>query len=97
MSMEYGRYGLKSFSWGIADVFAADGSGHILTCCEDHFPLTYTDQNTNERHIIEADSEQVSPIFADYELDFYPSCDLCGKVWEYTNLTEEGISSEDQR
>jgi hypothetical protein len=81
--MEYSSYGgligIKAWSWAIAEVFAADGSGHIGTYCEHHLPEG-----------IDADSEQVSPIFASDELDYYPACDVCGEQYTYMGLTEDG-------
>ena len=40
------------------------------------------------------DKEAGYPIFADSEWDYYPSCDLCGKIFDYINLTDEGRNYE---
>ncbi len=39
-------------------------------------------------------AKEVSPIFADSEWDFYPSCDSCGLRFTYVNLTTEGQKYE---
>ena len=35
-----------------------------------------------------------SPIFADSEWDYYPACDICGRVLDYVCLTTEGKEQE---
>jgi hypothetical protein len=103
MPMEYSNYGgmsgLKTWSWAIADVFYADGSGHIITGCERHFPLEITDKDGSaaSKVTITADSDDVSPIFADDELDFYPVCDICGEEHTYMSLTEYGEEELQER
>ena len=37
-----------------------------------------------------AKDEDIYPIFADSEWDFYPVCDGCGEVHDYMGLTDEG-------
>ena len=37
---------------------------------------------------VTADSEEVSPIFADSEWDCFPVCDACGEVHGYVNKVE---------
>lgn len=39
---------------------------------------------------VSVDSDEVSPIFADSEWDYYPVCADCGTVHDYVNLTAEG-------
>jgi len=99
--MEYSNYGgmtgLKTWSWEIADVFSSDGGGHILTCCEEHFPLEITDKDGGNKVTIPADSDDVSPIFADDEMDYYPTCEICGRQHTYMKLTEYGQQELEER
>jgi len=39
---------------------------------------------------VTVNSEDVYPVFADSEWDYYPVCDVCGTVHDYVNLIEEG-------
>jgi hypothetical protein len=41
--------------------------------------------------------EDITPIFADSEWDYYPSCDKCGSLHEYVSLTNEGQRYEQER
>jgi hypothetical protein len=43
---------------------------------------------------IEPDNEEVHPIFADSEMDSYPSCCQCGGKHDYMGLTTDGIMHE---
>jgi hypothetical protein len=43
---------------------------------------------------VSVDDEEVSPIFADSEWDYYPSCDVCGERHTYMNLTTQGYKNE---
>jgi hypothetical protein len=36
----------------------------------------------------------VNPIFASSEWDYYPSCDVCGKLCDYVGLTSDGEKYE---
>jgi hypothetical protein len=40
---------------------------------------------------VDVDSDDVCPIFADSEWDYFPSCDTCLKLHTYMNLTDEGM------
>ena len=39
---------------------------------------------------VDTDSEDVRPVFADSEWDYYPTCCECGAVHDYVSLTAEG-------
>jgi len=39
-------------------------------------------------------SDEVFPIFADSEWDYYPTCDVCGYKHEYMSLTSDGEKYE---
>lgn len=39
---------------------------------------------------VDVENEEVSPIFAGSEWDYYPVCDKCGEVHEYVGLTTDG-------
>jgi len=39
---------------------------------------------------VDVEGDDVSPIFADSEWDYYPVCAECGEVHNYINLTVEG-------
>ena len=39
---------------------------------------------------VDVESDEVSPVFADSEWDYYPVCAECGAVHDYVNLTAEG-------
>jgi len=39
---------------------------------------------------VDLENEGVHPIFADAEVDAYPTCDVCGTLHDYVSLTEEG-------
>lgn len=41
--------------------------------------------------------DHLSPVFADSEWDFYPTCDVCGAVMDYVNLTTDGQRYEEER
>ena len=43
---------------------------------------------------ITEDREEVSPVFADSEWDYYPTCDKCGCKHDYVSLTEYGQRHE---
>jgi hypothetical protein len=43
------------------------------------------------------DSEEVFPVFADSEWDYYPSCNKCGLIHTYMNLTSDGREYEANR
>lgn len=43
---------------------------------------------------VDPQSNEVMPVFADSEWDYYPACDKCGKVHDYVNLTPEGRAYE---
>jgi hypothetical protein len=38
----------------------------------------------------DADQEEMHPVFADSEWDYYPTCSHCGYRHEYVSLTSEG-------
>ena len=40
------------------------------------------------------DSDEVFPVFADSEWDYYPSCDKCCRQHDYVRLTTEGMEYE---
>ena len=46
---------------------------------------------------IEPGGDEVHPIFAGSEWDYYPSCAECGTVHEYVSLTEDGCRHEMKR
>lgn len=46
---------------------------------------------------VSSDDEEVSPIFADSEADYYPVCTVCGTVHDYTSLTVYGHEQERER
>ena len=46
---------------------------------------------------IDPQSDEVHPVFAGSEWDYYPSCAECGTVHEYVSLTEDGYRCEMQR
>lgn len=73
---------MKSYDYHGVHLFAADGSGHVATLCVGCFKELHPD--------ISIEAEQVAPIFADTEADYYPSCELCGGVFDYISLTQEG-------
>jgi hypothetical protein len=93
MPMEYSRYGMKTWSYSGYEVFAPDGSGHLGTVCEEHFSQMFPE--------LDEDAEYVCPIFADTEMDYYPSCEFhgCEVVFDYISLTEDGelYESENQQ
>jgi hypothetical protein len=39
---------------------------------------------------VDAEDEDVQPIFADSEWDYYPVCNQCGYEHDYVSLTNEG-------
>lgn len=43
---------------------------------------------------VSVESDEVSPIFADSEWDYYPICSVCGETHTYMNLTAEGRKFE---
>lgn len=58
----------------------------VTTCegevyCVDCLPDTYN-------------IDDVSPIFADSEWDYYPTCDNCHEKHEYMGLTSDGVLHE---
>lgn len=71
---------MKTFDYLGVDVFAENGSGHIITLCNECMEGATFD--------VEVDP---MPIFADSELDYYPECEACGVVFDYINLTEYGM------
>lgn len=73
---------MKAWDYEGVDLFAADGSGHIGTYCNECFATLHPTVDINAEH--------VAPIFATDERDYYPSCEWCGYVFDYINLTEEG-------
>lgn len=46
---------------------------------------------------VDVDSDDVSPIFADSEVDRYPVCRQCGAEHIYMNLTIDGQKWLDER
>lgn len=40
---------------------------------------------------VDANPEDIFPIFADEELDYYPVCDKCGHEHDYMSLTSYGL------
>lgn len=72
--------GMQPFHYQGVYTFAPDGSGHTGTYCNaDAVALGYN-----------LESENVHPIFADSEHDYYPECEVCGGVFDYVKLTPEG-------
>jgi hypothetical protein len=65
-------------SWSYAG-YTYDGD----TYCTNHLPAG-----------VDKDGDDVSPIFADSEWDYYPCCAECGAVFDYVNLTDEGRKAE---
>jgi hypothetical protein len=61
------------------DFFAYAFDGAVY--CAEHLPSS-----------ISADSPEVTPVFVSSEWDYYPSCDSCGKVFDYVSLTDYGRS-----
>ena len=45
---------------------------------------------------VNEDDEEVSPVFADSEWDYYPVCCVCGTIHDYVSLTSEGYAYEHQ-
>ena len=41
------------------------------------------------------ESEEVTPVFAEEEVDFYPVCDSCGTEHDYMSLTSAGMVHRD--
>lgn len=76
--------GMQPFDYRGVYVFAENGSsaGHLATLCNADFHKRYPNMS------IEA--ENIAPIFADTEADYYPACEECGGVFDYINLTREG-------
>lgn len=75
------KYTMHAFDYRGVYVFAPDGSGHIGTYCN---------ACAKEAGHEDLDADHISPIFATDEADSYPSCETCGGVFEYINLTEDG-------
>lgn len=71
---------MKAWDYEGVYVFAEDGSGHLGTYCN----------QDAKRRGYDLEAENLSPIFATDEGDFYDSCEDCGYVFSYINLTEEG-------
>ncbi len=46
---------------------------------------------------IDPEGEEVHPVFAGSEWDYYPSCAECGTVQEYVSLTDDGYRHEMKR
>jgi len=46
---------------------------------------------------VNVDDEEVQPIFADSEEDYYPCCNECGEEHNYVGLTTEGQAYEAKR
>jgi hypothetical protein len=46
---------------------------------------------------VDTDCEDVHPVFADSEWDYYPTCCACGETHDYVSLTTEGREYETQR
>lgn len=45
---------------------------------------------------ISIDSDEVFPVFADSEWDYYPTCAICFHRHDYVGLTEDGVDYEAQ-
>jgi hypothetical protein len=66
----------------------------------DYYGFTTSDGATIclecSRNLSEEETERLHfhPIFADSEWDYYPSCDICGDLLDYVNLTEYGREYE---
>jgi len=45
---------------------------------------------------VDTDSEDVQPVFADSEWDYYPTCCECGAVHDYVSLTADGWAYENR-
>ena len=45
---------------------------------------------------VDPNSDEVHPIFADSEWDYWPSCCNCGAVHDYVSLTPEGREYESE-
>jgi hypothetical protein len=80
---------MKAWDYEGVHVFAEDGSGHMGTYCNYCFVKACPGMD------IEADN--IAPIFATDESDYYPECEMCGGVFEYINLTEEGKAEVEDR
>ena len=46
---------------------------------------------------INPEANEVRPVFAGSEWDYYPSCAECGTVHEYVSLTDYGYRCESKR
>ena len=86
---DYLKYSRKAWDYDGVNLFAADGSGHIGTYCNEDFRKHFPE--------IDIESEQVSPIFTTDEMDYYPSCEICGGIFDYVSLTDEGRQYEQEQ
>lgn len=69
---------MQPFHYEIVEVFAKDGSGHVATLCNE----------CAVKRGYDIDADEIAPIFADTEMDYYPECEDCYKEFTYMDLTE---------
>lgn len=67
---------MKSFDY---DAVVCDGEIYCVGCEPESYEL---DEN--------GENENLHPVFADSEWDYYPVCSACGYKHEYVSLTSDG-------
>lgn len=67
--------------------------------CSDFYAVTYDGEvycNECLPDGVSIDDEEVFPVFADSEWDFYPVCSECFAVHDYIQLTTDGQKYEEE-
>lgn len=100
---------MRHFDFHAVEIFDADGSGHIMTACNHADclpvgirPVTYDCSNNfqttyNPDDVLQTTDLDLMPIYAGEEMDYYPSCEVCGEEHTYVSLTEYGEIEEAER
>ncbi len=56
--------------------------------------VVYNDEVYCVEHLPEGvniETDDVKPVFASDEWDFFPACEVCGKMHDYVGLTDAGL------
>lgn len=73
------------------DAVTYDGAVYCVGC------LDSVNEGRMEHQRVTEDCDEVSPIFADSEWDYYPTCDVCHTEHDYVSLTSDGMRWRSRR